>query len=149
MLETIDVTASNTMNRYSNDIALERGTNVYAPPKVLRRPKAKTKDGILTLMLGRYARLTILIFVTILSVSFTKYLDAVKIDAGYKLVESKREVVELKQKNANLIVEVAKLKSLERIQPIAEKELGMTFPTMVIHSNTKPAAQEDKNINAI
>lgn len=48
--------------------------------------------------------------------------------AGYDLVEMKAQVAKMEKENDLLRLEVAKLKSPQRIQQIATKDLGMVLP---------------------
>ena len=55
---------------------------------------------------------------------------------GYELVELKGQVNKLDQDNERLKLDIAKLKSPERIQTIAVGKLGMTIPQNVYFVNT-------------
>lgn len=50
---------------------------------------------------------------------------------GYTLVNTERQAQALEQENARLRIEIAHLKSPQRIKEIAVKELGMQEPTKV------------------
>ena len=48
--------------------------------------------------------------------------------AGYKLTEIKAQVAVLEKENQTLRIDIAKLKSTERIEEIATHELGLVLP---------------------
>lgn len=50
------------------------------------------------------------------------------IRSGYELVQMKVEVIKLEKENELLQLEIAKLKSPQRIQSIATTQLGMVMP---------------------
>lgn len=50
---------------------------------------------------------------------------------GYQYVQLQNELRDVEQKNEKLRVEIARLKSLERIQTIAKNDLGMNTPKQI------------------
>lgn len=58
------------------------------------------------------------------------------ISTGYQYVQLQKDLHEMEQKNEKLRVEIASLKSLERIQRIASSSLGMAAPKQVIEAPT-------------
>ena len=56
------------------------------------------------------------------------------VKAGYELVQIKAQMAMLERENDQVRLEVARLKSPQRIQTIATKELGMTTPKAVYHA---------------
>lgn len=58
------------------------------------------------------------------------------VNNGYELVQLKGQVNKLDQDNERLKLDIAKLKSPERIQTIAVGKLGMTIPQNVYFVNT-------------
>lgn len=56
---------------------------------------------------------------------------------GYALVATQNQTQQLEQENERLRVEIAKLKSPQRIKEIAAKELGMTVPKRMYFSHEK------------
>lgn len=50
------------------------------------------------------------------------------VQTSYKLVEMKEHVAELEKENQSLCIDVARLKSPERIENIATHQLGLVFP---------------------
>ncbi len=67
---------------------------------------------------------------------FTMVRSEMVIRNGYELVELKGQVNKLDQENERLKLDIAKLKSPERIQTIAVGKLGMTLPQNVYFVNT-------------
>lgn len=58
--------------------------------------------------------------------------------AGYGLVDMKAQVVKAEQENDLLRLEVAKLKSPQRIQQIATADLGMVLPQSTLYAAAGP-----------
>ena len=54
---------------------------------------------------------------------------------GYALVETQNMAQQLEQENERLRIEIAKLKSPQRIKQIAEEELGMDVPKKMYFSH--------------
>ena len=54
---------------------------------------------------------------------------------GYALVETQNQAQQLEQENERLKIEIAKLKSPQRIKQIAEEELGMDVPKKMYFSH--------------
>lgn len=54
---------------------------------------------------------------------------------GYELVKMKQSVASLQGDNARLRLDIAKLKSPERIKTIAVKNLGMVLPPQIYFAN--------------
>ncbi|VBB06226.1 cell division protein ftsl [Lucifera butyrica] len=69
------------------------------------------------------------------------------IRAGYDLVQVKAQVAGLEKQNELLRLDIAKLKSPQRIQAIATKELGMVVPTNVYCAAAKPQKNSAAGIN--
>lgn len=61
---------------------------------------------------------------------------------GYDLVQMRSQVLSLQRENEVLRLDIAKLKSPQRIQSIATNELGMVMPQGVYHAaNIPPSTQ--------
>lgn len=60
--------------------------------------------------------------------------------AGYALVKDKSALTKLMKENEQLHLELARLKSPERIQEIAKKELKMSVPKTVYYANGRSIA---------
>lgn len=56
---------------------------------------------------------------------------------GYALVATQNQAQQIELENERLRVEIAQLKSPQRIKQIAEKELGMTVPTKMYFSHER------------
>ena len=56
---------------------------------------------------------------------------------GYALVATQNQATQLEQENERLRIEIAKLKSPQRISQIAEEELGMVVPKKMYFSHEK------------
>lgn len=65
--------------------------------------------------------------------------------AGYRVLEAQNELAVIKNKNKALSVEVAQLKSLDRIENVARNELEMVTPrgASILAVKTKPEAVEN------
>ncbi len=71
--------------------------------------------------------------------------------SGYNLVQMKSQTLSLERENELLRLEIAKLKSPQRIQSIAATELGMVIPQGVYCAtnsvpNVQPAAEKEKGL---
>lgn len=56
---------------------------------------------------------------------------------GYELVQAQQAAVRLEQQNEQLRIEIARLKSPQRFQSIATKDLGMVVPKQVYFASDK------------
>lgn len=54
---------------------------------------------------------------------------------GYEVVQVKSEIVKMEKENEFLQLDIAKMKSPQRIQTIAAKELGMIAPQNIYHAS--------------
>lgn len=68
--------------------------------------------------------------------------SAMMVRAGYDLVEMKATAAKLEKENDLLRLEIAKLKSPQRIQQIATGQLGMVTPHTAYYSTAAPAAKD-------
>jgi cell division protein FtsL len=67
----------------------------------------------------------------------------ITVRAGYDLVELKAQAAKLEKENELLRLDVARLKSPERIQQLATRELGMVMPQNTYYATAKPASSQD------
>ncbi|MGE5422854.1 MAG: cell division protein FtsL [Ignavibacteriales bacterium] len=67
------------------------------------------------------------LFILILCIGFT-FLHIQKSLMGYKIVELKKDIATLETDNKKLELQVAELSSLDRVQKVAEKRIGMYRP---------------------
>lgn len=70
----------------------------------------------------------ILVSIAMLIAAVTTLQRAAIVQAGYDLVKVKSQVAQMEKENELLRLEIAKLKSPQRIEEIAIKELGMVIP---------------------
>lgn len=71
----------------------------------------------------------ILLFVVILTTAMIMVMQNDRlVQTSYKLVEMKKYEAELEKENQTLRVDIAKLKSSERIEKIASNQLGLVLP---------------------
>jgi cell division protein FtsL len=73
------------------------------------------------------------------------------IRSGYELVQMKSQSLSLQKENELLRLDIAKLKSPQRIQGIATVELGMVIPQHVYYAESFPENEQtdtrkDKNV---
>jgi len=64
--------------------------------------------------------------------------------SGYELVETKQQIATIEKENAVFQLDVAKLKSPNRIEQIATNQLGMVLPSVVYHSQTTTSSIHEK-----
>ena len=65
--------------------------------------------------------------------------------AGYELVQMKSQSLSLQKENELLRLEIAKLKSPQRIQAIATGELGMVVPQQVYYAENLSGNRQTNN----
>ncbi len=62
----------------------------------------------------------------------------ITVRAGYQLVDLKDQAAKLEKENELLRLDIARLKSPERIQQIATRDLGMVVPKNTYYASAKP-----------
>jgi len=77
------------------------------------------------------------VLVAIVAIFITARSEAI-IRAGYDLVQIKSQTISLQRENELLRLDIAKLKSPQRIQYIATAELGMVIPQNVYRGENLP-----------
>ena len=90
------------------------------------------------------------VLVAIVAIFVTARSEAI-IRAGYDLVQIKSQAISMQRENELLRLDIAKLKSPQRIQFIATAELGMVMPQNVyraesIPENVQPNAEKGKKM---
>lgn len=101
---------------------------VTAAPLTAVKPRSYVQDKSLLMVLGGVAAVLILVF--------GMYFLRITLDNQRLKVQQVREnVVQLTAENEVLQLKVNQLKSLQRIQVIAETELGMMIPTAAVYSS--------------
>lgn len=113
-----------------------------APPVIKRSPK-------LDIALRAKCLVTV-ILVAAIAMFATVRSEAI-IRAGYDLVQTKSQALSIQRENELLRLEIAKLKSPQRIQSIATAELGMVVPQKVycaenIPKNVQPNTEKEKKL---
>jgi len=91
-----------------------------------------------------------IVLVAVVAIFVTVRSEAI-IRAGYDLVQLKSQAISMQRENELLRLDIAKLKSPQRIQTIATAELGMVVPQNVycaenIPQNVQPNADKAKNL---
>ena len=81
-----------------------------------------------TVLRGRC--LVLLVLLTTMAMFMTMRSEAI-VRAGYELVQIKSQMIKIEKENEQLRLELAKLKSPQRIQSIASNQLGMIVPPSV------------------
>ncbi|WP_196594404.1 cell division protein FtsL [Pectinatus sottacetonis] len=77
----------------------------------------------------------LLVVVVAAMAMFIIFRNSAAVNQGYQLVKMKSEVASLEQQNARLRLDIAQLKSPERIRNIAINELGMVLPPKIYFAN--------------
>lgn len=83
------------------------------------------------------SRCLLLLVVLSLMAGITTVRSGQSATRGYELVQLQQQAAQIEQENKNLQVEIARLKSPQRIKDIAAKDLGMTVPQEVYFSSDK------------
>jgi len=111
--------------KQQNDVYQQQAT----PTTIRSLPKLdivlRTKCLITVVLIAVVA-----IFVTVRSETIIR--------AGYDLVQMKSQALSLQRENQQLRLDIAKLKSPQRIQYIATAELGMVVPQNVYRAESSP-----------
>jgi len=94
--------------------------------------------------------LTTVIIIVFVAMFLTACSEAI-VRSGYELVQMKLQVIKLEKENELLKLDIAKLRSPQRIQNIATAELGMVIPKSVYYSenvprSTEPNTEKEKSI---
>jgi len=89
------------------------------------------------------------VLIAIVAIFITVRSEAI-IRAGYDLVQLKSQAMSLQRENELLRLDIAKLKSPQRIQYIATAKLGMVMPQNIYHAetiftNVQPNVDKERN----
>ena len=113
-------------------------------PKYDSRPQAKPNEASLTLISGKprlnhLLRSRFRVFLTVFTILAMTVVIRSGINAsrGYALVATESQAQQLELENQRLRVEIAQLKSPERIKQIAEEKLDMIVPPKVYFSHER------------
>lgn len=106
---------------------------LYEMP-VVREPAVKSQP-----IVNKKLRMECLIFIVVFAVlaMVTTLRSGTIVAEGYALVRGKMEVSKLEQENERLRLEIAQMRSPQRIQQIAVSELGMVIPDDVYFAPKK------------
>lgn len=86
-------------------------------PKIVRKADKRLRVKCLTLVV-----------IAAVMAAVTTMQSATIVQAGYDLVKAKSQVAKIEKENELLRLDIAKLKSPQRIEEYATKELGMVVP---------------------
>lgn len=107
----------------------QESETVLPKPKLVR--KANTRLRVKCLLL---------VVLVAAMAAVTTVQSAITIQAGYDLVKVKSEVAKIEKENELLRLDIAKLKSPQRIEEFAMKNLGMVVPKNAYYATTMPEA---------
>lgn len=105
------------------------------PVLVKNSPVAQKSRMLLNKPLRSHCRTLFVVF-TVLAMAVT-IRSGISASRGYVLVDTQQKAQVLEQENERLRIEIAQLKSPQRIKSIAAEELGMQVPTKVYFSHEK------------
>ena len=100
--------------------------------KIPTRPQRRVRLN--THLRSRCLLLLVLLSVMAMVVTVRSGMSASR---GYELVQMQQETTRLEQENERLRIEIAQMKSPERIKTFAAKDLGMTVPQKVYFASGK------------
>ncbi|HWR43281.1 cell division protein FtsL [Sporomusa sp.] len=108
-------------------------------PKIVQKADKRLRVKCLTLVI-----------IAVVMAAITTMQSAAIVQAGYDLVKIKGQVAKIEKENELLRLDIARLKSPQRIEEIAVKELGMVVPknayyASAIPANTQPQSEPVKN----
>lgn len=89
--------------------------------------------------------ITVLVVATVVVV-ITVRSEAI-VRSGYELVQMKSQVLSLQKENEVLRLDIARLRSPQRIQEIAMGELGMVMPKNIYYAENLPGSAQPNNEN--
>lgn len=100
-------------------------------------------------LLRKNAKLRIKCFLMVTMIAIAAMFVTVRseaiIRAGYELVQTKAQVIKYEKENEALRLEIAKLRSPQRIQHIATTQFGMVSPQNVYYASNTAENTDDKN----
>ncbi|SDE87102.1 cell division protein FtsL [Sporomusa acidovorans] len=94
-------------------------------PKIVRKADKRLRIKCLTLVV-----------IAAVMAAVTTIQSAAIVQAGYDLVKAKSQVAKMEKENELLRLDIAKLKSPQRIEEYATKELGMVVPKNAYYATT-------------
>lgn len=116
----------NEYNEYNINEQVQRNRTplrlIYSRPKLDRHLRSKCQIAF--------------IIISILAMLVTVR-SGISASRGYALVATQNQAQQLEQENERLRIEIAKLKSPQRIKQIASEELGMVVPKKMYFSHER------------
>ncbi|MDY3983800.1 MAG: septum formation initiator family protein [Veillonellaceae bacterium] len=73
-------------------------------------------------------------------------LQSINTRAGYGVVKDQQTLLQATKTNEQLQLDVAQLKSPERIEEIAQKKLGMVMPNTFVYNSQGTTVERSKNV---
>lgn len=110
---------------------------VYEQEAALPTPKIVQKADK-----GLRVKCLVLVILTAIMAVVTTMQSAAIVQAGYDLVKVKSQVAKIEKENELLRLDIAKLKSPQRIEEFATKELGMVVPKNAYYAAAAPVVPE-------
>ena len=107
---------------------------VPAGTEAVPKPRLHTHHCLNTHLRSRCLLLVLLLAVMGMALTTCSSIGASR---GYELVQAQQAAVRLEQENEQMKIEIARLKSPQRIQSIAAKDLGMVIPKQVYFASDK------------
>ncbi|TCS80857.1 cell division protein FtsL [Pectinatus cerevisiiphilus] len=122
---------------YSYGNLAEKSTVKKQSPTRSYMSRSKQRTVGSKVNLNSKLRLQCLVLVVLVSAMgmFITFRNGIAAKQGYELVKMKQSVAMLEKDNARLKLDIAGLKSPERIKKIAVNELGMVLPSKVYFAN--------------
>lgn len=103
-------------------------------PQQLPKPKKRRRPALNTHLRSRCFFLLLLLSIMAMLVTVRSGMSASR---GYELVKLQQQADSLEKENDRLKIDIAQLKSPQRIQRIATEKLGMVVPQAVYFSTDK------------
>lgn len=92
------------------------------------------------------AKCFLMIMMIAIAAMFVTVRSEAIVRAGYELVQTKAQVIKYEKENEALRLEIAKLKSPQRIQHIATTQFGMVVPQNVYFASNSSDNSDNKNV---
>ncbi|MBR4695259.1 MAG: cell division protein FtsL [Selenomonadaceae bacterium] len=122
---------------YNHETYPEHVEEKTRPKPVLVKPKRSFQKAQMMLDKPLRSRCrTLFIVFTVLAMAVT-IRSGISASRGYVLVDTQQRAQVLEQENERMRIEIAQLKSPQRIKAIATEELGLQVPTKVYFGHEK------------
>ncbi len=116
------------------EVPYEEPRTPVAAPKIRQKRHLKTPMVLDTNLRSR-ARVLFLLVAALAMIVVVR--SGISASRGYELVAVQQQAQQLEQENERLRIEIAKLKSPQRIKAIATEELGMEVPQKMYFSRER------------